>query len=394
MPNEPSPLRGRIAADLGRLRSERLFRTLDCPPGIPLSSNDYLGLARDPRLAAETIRAIERSGRVGSTGSRLLAGNSEDWEQAEKEFAAFAGTEAALYFSSGYAANTGLLAALVRPGDLVFSDSLNHASLIDGMRLSGARKVIYPHADLARLEEALARHRDEPGAKLIVTESLFSMEGDLAPLAKLLALAREYGAELIVDEAHAVGVFGPEGRGPVYEASIANELLAVVHTCGKALASAGAFVCSGAALKNYLVNRARTFIFSTAAPPYLAHQIRAAVGLARAMDAEREHLQAVAAMLRDGLRAEGFDVRSGASQIVPVVAGASETALAWAESLRDDGFAVRAIRTPTVPEGTARLRLSLTAALGQEEIDRLLRACLRARDRSAIATRLAESTSS
>jgi 8-amino-7-oxononanoate synthase len=382
MPGEQSPLRGRIASELDELRRQRLFRTLDHPAGIPLSSNDYLGLASDPRLAAETIRAIREGGRVGSTGSRLLAGNSKNWERAEAEFAAFAHTEAALYFSSGYAANVGMLSALARPGDLVFSDSLNHASLIDGMRLSGARKVIYPHGDLARLEEALALHRREQGAKLIVTESLFSMEGDLAPLGELAALARKYGAELIVDEAHAVGVFGPEGRGLAFEAGIAGEALAVVHTCGKALASAGAFVCSSREVKQYLVNRARTFIFSTAAPPYMAHQIRAALALARAMQAERAHLQDIAGMLRDGLRAEGFDVGPSASQIVPVVAGTSEAALAWAESLRVDGFAVRAIRPPTVPEGTARLRLSLTAALGREEIERLLRACVRARERA------------
>jgi 8-amino-7-oxononanoate synthase len=381
MPIDRGPLRRRIAAELDELRRERLFRTLDLPAGIPLSSNDYLGLASDPRLAAETIRAIRAGGRVGSTGSRLLAGNSRDWELAEEELAAFAGTEAALYFSSGYAANVGLLSALARPGDLVFSDSLNHASLIDGMRLSGARKVVYPHGDLSCLEEALAAHRREPGAKLIVTESLFSMEGDLAPLADLLVLGRKYGAELIVDEAHAVGVWGPEGRGLAFRAGISGEVLAAVHTCGKALACAGAFVCSSREVKQYLVNRARTFVFSTAAPPYLARQIRASLALARVMEAERAHLHAIASVLREGLRAEGFDIGQSASQIVPLVARTSEAALAWAESLREDGFFVRAIRPPTVPEGAARLRLSLTAALGRDDIDRLLGACLRARRR-------------
>jgi 8-amino-7-oxononanoate synthase len=389
MPSERGPLREHIAAELDELRRQQMFRTLDHSAGIPLSSNDYLGLASDPRLAAETIRAIRESGRVGSTGSRLLAGNSRDWERAEEEFAAFAGTEAALYFSSGYSANVGLLSALARPGDVVFSDSLNHASLIDGIRLSGARKAIYPHGDLTRLEAALDAHRRERGAKLIVTESLFSMEGDLAPLEDSLVLARRYGAELIVDEAHAVGVFGPEGRGLAFEAGITGEALAVVHTCGKALASAGAFVCGSREVKQYLVNRARTFIFSTAAPPYLAQQIRAALALARGMEAERAHLHAMASVLREGLRAEGFDVRTSASQIVPVVAGTSEAALAWAESLRADDFAVRAIRPPTVQEGAARLRLSLTAALGREEIDRLLVACIRARERTgrAVAAR-------
>ncbi|MDE3135297.1 MAG: 8-amino-7-oxononanoate synthase [Acidobacteriota bacterium] len=375
-------MRERIAAELDELRRQQLFRTLDLPSGVALSSNDYLGLASDPRLVAETIRAIRESGKVGSTGSRLLAGNSKDWERAEEEFAAFAGTESALYFSSGYAANVGMLSVLAGPADVVFSDSLNHASLIDGIRLSGARKVIYPHGDLSRLEEAFSAHRRETGARLIVTESLFSMEGDFAPLGDLLALARKYGAELVVDEAHAVGVFGPGGRGLVFEAGIAGEALAVVHTCGKALASAGAFVCASREVKQYLVNRARTFIFSTAAPPYLAQQIRAALALVPAMEAERAHLHAIASALREGLRAEGFSVGTSASQIVPLVAGTSAAAMAWAESLREDGFAVRAIRPPTVPEGTARLRLSLTATLGREEIERLLGACVRARGRT------------
>ena len=351
MPSESSPLHRRIAGELDELRRAQLFRTLDHPAGIPLSSNDYLGLASDPRLAAETIRAIREGGRVGSTGSRLLAGNSKGWERAEEEFAAFAGTEAALFFSSGYAANSGLLSALAQAGDLVFSDSLNHASLIDGMRLSGARKVIYPHGDLAHLEEALARHRREPGAKLIVTESLFSMDGDLAPLGELAALARKYGAELIVDEAHAVGVFGPEGRGLAADAGIAGELLAVVHTCGKALGSAGAFVCSSREVKQYLVNHARTFVFSTAAPPYLAQQVRAAVGLARGMEAEREHLKTIATALRDGLRAEGFDIGASASQIVPLMAGANEAAPGLAGRLCAGGVAVRAGRAPDRPGG-------------------------------------------
>lgn len=383
MANEPASLRGRMASDLDALRRSQRFRTLALPAGINLISNDYLGLSGDPRLAHAVMNAVAESGRVGSGGSRLLGGNAEEWEQTEAEFAEFAGVDAALYFSSGYAANLGLLTSLLRPRDLVFSDELNHASLIDGMRLSGARKVIYPHNDLAQLEEALASHRSDPAAKLIVTESLFSMEGDRAPLAKLLELSRRFGAELVVDEAHAVGVFGPQGRGLAAEAGIERELLAIVHTCGKALGSAGAFVCSGRMLRELLVNRARTFIFSTASPPYLAHQIRAAVAAARAMDAERNYLHAISRKLRDGLRGEGFDVLASDSQIVPVIAGTNEAALSWAESLRDDGFAVRAIRPPTVPAGRARLRFSLTATLAESDVDHLQRSSIRARDRVA-----------
>ncbi|HVB33791.1 MAG TPA: 8-amino-7-oxononanoate synthase [Patescibacteria group bacterium] len=380
MGNESTRLRQRIAAELGELRRQEQFRTLDRPAGINLLSNDYLGLACDPRLARALVEAVRRSGRVGSAGSRLLGGNAEEWEEAESEFAEFAGAEAALYFSSGYAANIGLLSALLRPGDLVFSDALNHASLIDAMRLSGARKVIYPHRDIARLEEELAHYRDDPAAKLIVTESLFSMEGDRAPLRRLFELGRRYGAELVVDEAHAVGVLGPQGRGLAAEAGIEREVLAILHTCGKALGSAGAFVCSSRTLREFLVNRARTFIFSTASPPYLARQISAAVTAARGMDAERLHLQSISQRLCDGLREEGFDISSCDSQIVPLIIGTNQAALAWAESLREEGFAVRAIRPPTVAPGRARLRFSLTAALAESDIERLLRASIRARD--------------
>lgn len=381
MPNDPSPLRARLAGELDALRRQSRFRSLECPPGLNLSSNDYLGLAADPRLREAAARAVRDSSRVGSTGSRLLAGNSPDWEQAEEEFAGFAGSEAALFFSSGYAANLGLLAALLRPGDVVYSDSLNHASLIDGMRLSGARKVIYPHGDLGRLEEALALEPAGGLVKLIVTESVFSMEGDRAPVAALAEMARRYGAELVLDEAHATGVFGPGGRGLAAEMGLEGRILAAVHTCGKALASAGAFVCSNLLLKQYLVNRARTFIYSTASPPYLAHQIRAAIALAQDANDRRAHLAELARALREGLRGEGFDAGRSQSQIVPLIVGSDEAALAFAALLREDGFAVRAIRPPTVPNGQARLRLSLTASLAAADIERLLRACIRSRDR-------------
>lgn len=378
---DSSPLRSRIRAELDALRRRNEHRELDRLAGLNLCSNDYLGLAADPPLARATAEAIARIGRVGAGGSRLLAGNSADWEQAEADFASFAGFDSALFFSSGYAAGLGLLSAVLRPGDLVFSDSLNHASLVDGMRLSGARKIIYPHADLARLESALAAHAAEPAVKVIVTESLFSMEGDAAPLAEIVSLARRYGAEVVVDEAHALGVRGPQGRGLAAAAGLQQKLLAAIFPCGKALGSAGAFVCSGAPLAEFLVNRARSFIFSTASPPYLAHQLRAAVALARSMDAERVHLEKISRRLREALRSEGFDLGTSDSQIVPVILGPSDAALAFADSLRRDNFAVRAIRPPTVPPGRARVRLSLTAPLTELDIDRLLAACLRARSR-------------
>lgn len=367
----------RIAGELESLRERAQLRSLeilDGAAGLNLSSNDYLGLSTDPRLKQAVIEAVARAQQVGSTGSRLLSGNSREWEEIEAEFAAFAGAEAALYFGSGYAANVGLLSSLLRPGDTVFSDALNHASLIDGIRLSGAAKVIYPHADIGFLEGALRGGARDGGARVIVTESVFSMEGDIAPLTAVVALARKYDAAVIVDEAHATGVWGPEGRGIAAELGLEREVLAIVHTCGKALASAGAFVCGGHALRDHLINRARTFIFSTAMPPYLAGQIHAALPLARAADAERAHLRAIASALREELAAAGFRCGASSTQIVPVVLGTNEAALHVANELQRDGFAAKAIRPPTVPAGTARIRISLTSKLSLDDIRRLVSA--------------------
>jgi 7-keto-8-aminopelargonate synthetase-like enzyme len=268
-------------------------------------------------------------------------------------------------------ANLGLLTALLKKDDLVFSDALNHASLIDGMRLSGARKIIYPHLDLDTLEGELRKHAHEHGRKLIVTESVFSMEGDIAPVTEMMKLADRYSAGVIVDEAHATGVQGSAGRGVAVQNGIAQHLAAAVHTCGKALASAGAFVCGSAALKEHLINHARTFIFSTAMPPYMAEQIRAALGLARGMDREREALMAKARRLASGLRAGGWDTGRSDTQIVPLVIGGNEQALSAAEHLQSQGFAVRAVRPPTVPAGSARLRFSLTCGISDDELLRL-----------------------
>jgi 8-amino-7-oxononanoate synthase len=369
---EESGIAGRMRGELEDLRAQSQVRALEHPQGISLCSNDYLGLATDPRLRQAVMDAVSRAGAVGSTGSRLLSGNSAEWEELEFEFARFAGTEAALYFGSGYAANIGLLSSILRPGDFVFSDALNHASLIDGMRLSGAHKIVYPHLDLAFLKTALREREDAPGAKVIVTESVFSMEGDVAPLRTLLDLAREHGAEVIVDESHATGVCGPQGRGIAAEHGCERDILASVHTCGKALASAGAFVCGGNTLRRFLVNRARTFIFSTAMPPYLAGQIRAAIELVRQADAQRAHLREIAASLRAGLTARGLQCGASATHIVPVFLGTNEKALYVAAHLQANGFAAKAIRPPTVPAGTSRIRLSLTCKIAAEDVQRIV----------------------
>ncbi len=343
--------------------------------GVDFCSNDYLGLAEHPLLREAVLRAVENSTRVGGTASRLLSGHTEGWRKLEDEFAKFAGTEAALFFGSGYAANMGLVSSLVCKDDVVYSDELNHASLIDGMRLSGARKLIYPHLDLSVLEDELRRETGAPWRRIIVTESVFSMNGDVAPLKEMAALAEKYGAAMIVDEAHATGVQGKGGCGVAAEAGILPQVLATIHTCGKALGSAGAFVCGPAVVKDHLINHARTFIFSTALPPYFAEQIGAALKLAMEMDAERHTLLKRASGFNAAVRKAGFKTAGSASQIVPVVLGSNEDALQAAEMLQQAGFAVRAIRPPTVPTGKSRLRLSLTTRITEEELKRLVQ-CL------------------
>jgi 8-amino-7-oxononanoate synthase len=338
-----------------------------------LCSNDYLGLSESEELRAAVADAVQTAPRIGGTGSRLLSGHLRDWDSLEQEFADFAGTESALYFNSGYAANVGLLTSILRKNDVVFSDELNHASLIDGIRLSGARKIIYRHLDLNELEAALRRTPAFGGRRFVVTETVFSMDGDIANIADLSALCARHDAGLILDEAHAIGVHGPNGRGIAASAAnnLTGEVIAIAHPCGKALASAGAFVCGSATLREHLINHARTFIFSTAMPPYMAGQIRAALRIARRMDSERATLLANAARLSAALKSQGYDTSASASQIIPIVVGGNDEAIATAEFLQSEGFAVKAIRPPTVPPGRARLRLSLTAAISSSELDRL-----------------------
>ena len=365
-----SPLTRRMDSRLLKLETQAQMRRLSNIHGVNLCSNDYLGLSTDPRLKEALIEGIAHCERTGATGSRLLSGNHEVWDQLETEFASFAGTEAALFFNSGFAANTGLLGSLLGPDDVIFSDALNHASIIDGIRLSRAQKVIYPHSDLNSLEDRLCRHARTSGLRVIVTESIFSMDGDRAPIGELLWLAERYGAEVVVDEAHATGSCGNAGRGVVAELGLTEQVLALVHTCGKALASAGAFVCGSKTLKRFLLNHARTFIFSTALPPYLAFHVRTALRLATSMEAERNHLASLSATLRERLRSFGFDCGSSSSHIVPLIIGGNEATLELAAALQDREFAVVAIRPPTVPAGSERLRLSLTARLTLHEIER------------------------
>lgn len=372
MPSDPqSLLLKELQSALHSLEARTQRRALTEIHGVNLCSNDYLGLSESPALRQAVIDAVAATSRVGATGSRLLSGHARDWEILEDEFARFAGTESALFFGSGYAANLGLIGSLAAQDDVVFSDELNHASIIDGIRLSKARKIVYPHLDLHALEAGLRAEAGSRGRKVVVTESVFSMDGDIAPLEKIVELAERYSAVVIVDDAHATGVHGQRGKGLAAADEIAGRVFAVVHTCGKALASAGAFVCGSNVLKEHLINHARTFIFSTALPPYIAGQIRAAMRLSHAMDQQRAALLENAKQFATDLRADGWKVSETQSQIVPLIIGGNPETLAAAAGLQEKGFAVKAIRPPTVAVGQSRLRLSLTTLIPPEELTRL-----------------------
>ena len=364
----PEALEQRVRGRLRALEESQLLRTLRAPAGIDLSSNDYLGLSRHPVLQERMATAVREEG-CGSTGSRLLRGQRDCFAAVERRFAAFKGTASALYFSSGYLANLAVLTTLPERGDTVLSDALNHASLIDGVRLSAARPVVFPHADVAAVAGLIDRHRGL-GQIFLVTESLFSMDGDEAPLRAYADLCRQTGACLIVDEAHAVGVYGRRGSGLIEESRIGDDLCVSINTAGKALGVCGAFVAGPAWVVEYLVQRARPFIFSTAAPPAVAATLEASLAIVEGEPERREQVLTHAGALRSRLTALGVAVAPGRSQIVPVVIGDNETALTIAEGLQSQGFDVRVIRPPSVPDGTARLRISVNVGITDEAIER------------------------
>ena len=338
---------------------------------VNFTSNDYLGLARDPRVAAAAADAARDHG-ASVSASRLLCGSTPLHDRLERRLAALKGREAALLYSSGYLANLGVLTALARPGDAIFSDALNHASIIDGCRLSGARTTVYRHGDADHLAELLAESRAD--RRLIVSETVFSMDGDVAPLAALAALARRHDAALVLDKAHATGVLGPGGEGALARDGIDPRGIVVVGTLSKALASAGGFVAADAAVVDYLVNRSRPFIFNTAPTPASVGAALAALDVVAAEPERRARLHALAARLRDGLAAAGHPPSRSETPIVPLLLGDAETALAAERRLREAGALARAIRPPTVPEGTARIRFNLMAIHDEADVDRALAA--------------------
>jgi 8-amino-7-oxononanoate synthase len=338
---------------------------LDGKPVLLLCSNNYLGLADHPRVREAAADAAMRWG-AGAGASRLVSGNMTLHRRLEDRLAAFKGTQSALLFGSGYLANLGVVPALARRGEIVFSDELNHASIIDGCRLSGAETFVYRHGDVDHLEWGL-RNADGRGA-LIVTDGVFSMDGDVAPLEEIVELARRHDVRVMVDDAHGTGTFGPGGRGAIAEAGLDGEVDVIVGTLGKALGSYGAFVACDHALTRYLVNSARPLIFSTGLPPAAAAAAMAALDLLVEQPRRVERLAENAATLRDELAREGFDVSGSETQIVPLIVGEAELAMRICEAALEQGVFAQAIRPPTVPDGTSRLRLAVMASHTRAEL--------------------------
>lgn len=372
-----------LAARLARVRENGLYRVLRPIDGaqdavvsfdghdvLLFSSNNYLGLANHPVLKRAAAEAIERFG-CGSGASRLISGSMAVHHELEARLAALKKTEAALVFPTGYHANVGVLSALMGPGDTILSDGLNHASIIDGCRLSRAEVRVYPHGDTHALATLLAACPPS-GRRLIVTDTVFSMDGDLAPLAELVELAQHYDAWLMVDEAHATGVFGPHGGGLVEQAGLVDRVDIHMGTLGKALGGIGAYVAGSRELIDWLVNRARSFIYTTGMPPAAAASALAALDLVEREPERRQRLWDNTRFLSDGLRGLGYRIGDSRSQILPVIIGDARQTMALAEATLRRGVFAHGIRPPTVPEGTSRIRVTPMATHTRAQLERTL----------------------
>ena len=388
-PGAPSVARDTsVAAKLAELRRRGVYRRLrtagagdgvrtaiDGREVLVLCSNDYLGLRTHPAVRSAAAAAAERWG-AGAGASRLVVGNLEIHRELEQQLADFKGYEACVLFGSGYLANTGVISALAGRGDVILSDALNHASIIDGCRQSGARTIVYEHCDVAALEDGL--RRSHGSSVLIVTDAVFSMDGDLAPLHAITELARRHRARVLVDEAHATGVLGPGGRGLVAELGLENDVDVVIGTLSKGLGSYGAFACCNRELAEFLINRARTLIFSTALPPPSAGAALAALQIVREQPELVQRLHSNARLLRHELAAAGFKPTDGDVPIVPLIVGEAPTAMAMCEAALCGGVFAQAIRPPTVPQGTSRLRLTVSATHTHEQLRQAARVLHRA----------------
>ncbi|MEK1925626.1 MAG: 8-amino-7-oxononanoate synthase [Rhizobium giardinii] len=361
----------RYEATLAGLERRERLRTLMARDGVDFSSNDYLGFAGSTRLATAITAALQRGVPVGAGGSRLLRGNHPEHEALEAEAAAFFGAERALYFSTGFAANAALFSTLPQRGDLIVHDALVHASAHEGMQASRAQAVPAAHNNVAAFEEAIVGWRQGGGTghPWIAVESLYSMDGDRAPLAALAALAERHAGFLVIDEAHATGVFGPGGRGLAADLENRRNVI-VLHTCGKALGVSGALLGASMALCDYLVNRARGFIYSTAPSPLMAAAVREALRMLADEPKRRADFDALRNFANREL-AEKLGMEGSGSQILPVIIGDNGRAVRIAARMRAEGFDIRAIRPPTVPEGTARLRIAITLNVDERVISRM-----------------------
>ncbi|MDO7840813.1 8-amino-7-oxononanoate synthase [Sphingomonas immobilis] len=364
------PILDTHAADLADLASRDRLRALTPRRGLDFSSNDYLGLATSPRLRDAVAEALARGVPLGSGGSRLLRGNDPEHDVLEAEAAAFFGCESSLWFSSGFAANSALLSTLPQRGDLIVHDELVHASAHEGMRIGRAERASARHSDPQAFDDAITdwRARGGTGRVWIAFESLYSMDGDRAPISELAQVAARHEAFLLIDEAHATGVFGPQGRGLASELDGAENVI-TLRTCGKAMGCEGALVCAPTVVRDFIVNRGRGFIFSTAPSPLMASAVRAALRILADEPERRERLHALAAYAGTVLSPHGA-VASG-SQILPLILGDDATTMRVAGAVQAAGFDVRGIRPPTVPAGTSRLRISITLNIGEAEIDGL-----------------------
>jgi glycine C-acetyltransferase len=373
-----------IAQELQALKEAGLYRTLRRIEGeqgptlviegrevLNFCSNNYLGLANHPALRAAAKEAIDLYG-CGSGASRLISGNMELHERLEQSIARLKGTETALLFNSGYQANTGLMSCLAAEGDTIFSDALNHASIIDGCRLTRARVVVYPHCDVSRLEDELKKNTS--GKRFIVTETIFSMDGDEAPLAEIVALAERFDANVMVDEAHATGVCGPNGAGVVAKLGIGNRILVQMGTLGKALGGFGAYVAGSRALQELMINRCRTFIFTTSLPPSVLATSIAAIDILEKEPQRRLALWHNSRAVRDGLKKAGFALGNSQSQVQPVMIGDAVKCMNVSMRLLEKGVFSQGIRPPTVPAGTSRLRVTVMATHNHEHLRRALTA--------------------
>ncbi len=359
-------LNERIKNQLAEIESKGLKRKLASPKGIDFSSNDYLGLANDERLQNALIEGVKREG-IGSTGSRLLRGERDCFRDVEKQFAKWKGTENSLYFATGYQANIGLMQTFLESDDIVFSDELNHASLIDGIRLSKSKKIIFKHLDVEQIEKLLTE-TDCNGQKFLVTESLFSMDGDIAPIKTYAEICRRTNTNFIVDEAHSVGLYGKRGSGLIEQYGIEKDIFLSINTAGKSLGVSGAFVAGSNLAIEFLINKCRSFIFSTAPIPAIADALKVAIEIIEVENERRKNLQKLNQTFCSLLLDHNFDAPADETQIIPIIIGDSDKAVNIANKMQAKGFDVRAIRPPTVAEGTSRLRVTLNLSLSEETL--------------------------